>query len=89
MLKGREKPWQPGPQNVTKASPLGCSSLMVSGTQLEWLEVFLLLQWNSIQDAKQFSTSGDSGTDGCCSVTVDCIGSSNFLSLLVCPVNYQ
>ena len=89
MLKGREKPWQPGPQNVTKASPLGCSSLMVSGTQLEWLEVFLLLQWNSIQDAKQFSTSGDSGTDGCCSVTVDCIGSSNFLSLLVCSVNYQ
>ena len=35
VLKGREKPWQPGPQNVTTASPVGCYSLMFSGTQLE------------------------------------------------------
>lgn len=35
------------------------------------------------------STSGDSCTNGCCGVTVGCLGSCVFFSLLICSVNYQ
>ena len=44
------------------------------------VEVILRLQWSSVQDAKQLvQVVTPVLINGCCSVTVDCIGSSNFL----------